>query len=253
MKTMKTSNKLIAAAFLLILLSLFVYDRLLIAEYLSGRYKDPYRDFTTLKFKDFDAVGVISTNAANVKFIQGPFSVRIDTNFLNYVKVKQAGKRLQINTVFESNYLYNPNPYILVISCPKLSEVCTNATYRSNNQQVTDTIVREDWKMRQVLIDGFKQDSLTIKQDYGSTVVLANNQIHSINGVIGTSKKSGSKLIIEKSNQFQDVNLDIRNKSSLLLNDAFIHNLTYHLADSAKLVLIGNAQNLIKNSNPSQK
>jgi hypothetical protein len=179
--------------------------------------------------------------------------VRIDTNFLNYVKVKQTGKRLQINTVFESGYLYNPNPYILVISCPKLSAVNTNATYRSNNQQVTDTIVREDWKMRQVTIDGFKEDNLTIKQDYGSTVVLANNQIHSINGVIGISTKSGSKLIILKSNQFQDVNLDVLNKSSLLLNDALIHNLTYHLADSAKLVLIGNARNLIKNSNPSQK
>ncbi len=27
-------------------------------------------------------------------------------------------------------------------------------------QNVTDTIVREDWNMRQVLIDGFTQDSL---------------------------------------------------------------------------------------------
>ena len=107
--------------------------------------------------------------------------------------------------------------------------------------------------MRQVLIDGFKQDSLTIKQDYGSTVVLANNHILSINGIIGISKKSSSKLIIQKSNQFRDVKLDIQNKSSLLLNDALIHNLNYHLADSAKLVLTGNAQNLIKNSNPSQK
>lgn len=250
---MKTSNKLILAALLLVLISLFGYDYLLKEVYVSGKYKDPYNGFTALKFKDFDSVDIVSSTAANVKFIQGPFSVRIDTNFLNYVKVKQTGKRLQINTVFESGYLYNPNPYIMVISCPKLFEVNTNATYRSNNQEVTDTIVREDWKMRQILIDGFKQDSLIIKQDYGSTVVLANNQIHIINGVIGVSKKSGSKLIIGKSNELGNVTLNIQNKSSLVLNDALIYNLNYHLADSAKLVLIGNAQNLIKNSNPSQK
>jgi hypothetical protein len=250
---MKTSNKLILAALLLVLISLFGYDYLLKEAYVSGKYKDPYNGFTALKFKDFDTVDLVSSTAANVKFVQGPFSVRIDTNFLNYVKVKQTGKRLQINTVFESGYLYNPKPYILVISCPKLSEVNTNATYRSNNQQVTDTIVREDWKMRQVLIDGFKQNSLAIKQDYGSTVMLANNQIHIINGLIGVSKKSGSKLIIEKSNELGDVTLNIQNKSSLVLNNTLIHNLNYHLADSAKLVLIGSAQNLIKNSNPSQK
>jgi hypothetical protein len=250
---MKTSNKLILAALLLVLISLFSYDYLLKEAYISGKYKNPYNDFTTLKFKDFDTIDVVSSTAANVKFVQGPFSVRIDTNFIDYVKVKQTGKHLQINTVFESGYLYNPNPYILVISCPKLVKVNVNATFRSNNTQVTDTIVREEWNMRKVLIDGFKQDSLTINEDYGSTVVLANNQIRSINGVIGASKKSGSKLIIQKSNQFQDVNLDIENKSSLLLNDALIRNLNYHLADSAKLVLMGNAQNLIKNSNPQPK
>jgi hypothetical protein len=250
---MKTSNKLILAALLLILISLFSYDYLLKEAYVSGKYKDPYNGFTALKFRDFDTVDIVSSTASNVKFVPGPFSIKIDTNFINYVKLKQTGKRLEINAVFEYNYLYNPNPYILVISCPKLSEVNVSATYRSYNKDVTDTIVREDWNMRQVLIDGFKQDGLTIKQDYGSTVVLANNNINSVNGVIGVSKKAGSKLIILKSNQFHDVNLDIQNKGSLLLSDALIRNLNYHLADSAKLILTGNAQNLIKNSNSSQK
>ncbi len=31
--------------------------------------------------------------------------------------------------------------------------------------------------MRQVLIDGFRQDSLRISQDFGSTIVLSNNNI----------------------------------------------------------------------------
>ena len=84
---MKTSNKLILAALLLVLISLFGYDYLLKEAYVSGRYKDPYRDFATLKFKNFDTVDIVSSTAANVKFVQGPFSVRIDTNFLSYAKV----------------------------------------------------------------------------------------------------------------------------------------------------------------------
>jgi hypothetical protein len=243
---MKISNKLILAALLLVLASLISYDYLLKAEYLSGRYKEPYRGFKTLKFKDFDAVDLISSTAANVKFVQGPFSVRIDPNALNYVELKQQGRRLQISASFERNYLFNPNLYILVISCPKLAEVNANATYVSNKKQVTDTVARDDWTMRAILIDGFKQDSLSISQDYGSTVILANDQIRAINAVIGKSMASGSKIIIKKSNQFQNATLDIRSRSKLLLDNAVIHNLNYHLADSAKLVLTGAAQNLLK-------
>src|SRR5260370_37827604 len=104
---------------------------------------------------------------------------------MSYTFIKQSGKRLQINAVYEYNYYSDLNPYIIVISCPKLSELIADATYRSNNKQVTDTIVREEWKMRQVLVEGFTQDSLTINQDYGSTVVLSNNNINLIKAKIG--------------------------------------------------------------------
>ncbi len=51
---MKTSNKFLFAAIVLTLLSLVVYDILLKAAYKSGNYADPYKDFVTLNFKDFD-------------------------------------------------------------------------------------------------------------------------------------------------------------------------------------------------------
>jgi hypothetical protein len=243
---MKTSNKLIIAALLLILVSLICFDYSLKKEFVSGRYKDTYRSFVTLKFKNFDVVDINSSTAVNVKFVQGPFSIKIDSNALEYARIKQQGKLLQIDADFEQNYRFNPHPYILVISCPKLVEVNTNAAYTANHKLVIDTIVRDDWNMRQVLIEGFKQDSLSISQDYGSTVVLANDHIRSVNAVVGKSEGSLSKIIIQKSNQFQDITLDIRNKSKLLLNDAVIHQLNYHLADSAKLILTGAAQNILK-------
>src|SRR5947209_3869211 len=77
-RTMKTSNKLILTALLLVFIFLFAYDNLLKREYLSGNYRNPYRNFIALKFKDFDTVDMTSSTAANAKFIQGPFSIKID-------------------------------------------------------------------------------------------------------------------------------------------------------------------------------
>ncbi len=243
---MKTSNKIILTAFLVILGALIGYDYMLKAEYQSGRYKDPYNGFTTLKFKDFDVLDLYSSTVANVRFVQGPFSIKIDPSALNYVKIKQEGRRLIINANFENQYMYNRNSYLLVISCPKLVEVNANATYGTYQKTITDTIVRDEWHMKEILIDGFKQDSLNISQDYGSTVVLANNTIRSVKAVIGKSKDSGSKIVIQKDNHFQDATFDIGNKGKLILEKADIHNLSYQLADSAKLILSGAARDLIK-------
>lgn len=251
--TMKTSNKLVITGIILVLISLAGYDFLLKRAYISGKYKDPYNTFVDLNFKGFDTVDLVSSTAVNVKFVQGPFRVRIDSNFAEYTRIKQTGKRLQINAVFEANYLSDPNPYIMVISCPHLSVINIDATYKADGKQVTDTIVRDDWRMRKVLIDGFKQDSLIINQDYGSTVVLVNSHLQSVNTATGRSGKSGSKLVILEHNQIQKAHLDILNNSTLLLDNAQIGDLHYNLADSANLILTVKATNLLNNSKPHQK
>jgi hypothetical protein len=250
---MKTSNKYLFAAAFLTLLSLVVYDILLKAAYKSGDYVDPYKNFVTLNFKDFDVLDLPSSTAANVKLFQGPFSIRMDGNTKDYVQVSQEGKHLRIHAAFEGNYQMNPYPYIFLISCPKLSEVNTNAGYKANNMGVTDTIVRDDWNMRQVLIEGFSQDSLHITQDYGSTIVLSKNHIRAIHATIGLSPRSGSNLIIQNSNVFDNATFDIKNNSKLFLDDARIQNLDYQLGDKAKLIVTGKAKNLLNNIKPGQK
>ena len=237
---------------LVVLLTLVAHDLFLKSEYSSGKYKDPYQTYSTLNWKDFDIVDLDGSTAANVQFVQGPFSVRIENNALDYVFIRQQGNHLKIEAVFPGNYRFNPNPYILVISCPRLSNIFVNATYRANGHEVTDTIVREDWHKRQVLIDGFQQDTLSVVQDYGSTVVLANNHIRSFRASAGKSKGAGSKLILQQSNIFEEADLDIDQKSKLELENALIHSLSYHLADSAQLIVNGNAQSLLHNSKTHQ-
>jgi hypothetical protein len=249
---MKTSNQFLFAAGVFTLLSLVVYDFLLKAEYRSGSYPDPYKHFVTLNYTNFDVVDLPSSTAANVKFIQGPFSVRVDQYAQHFVQVSQQDARLRIDARFDGGYQSTSSPYILLISCPKLSAVHLNAGYLANDKEVTDTIVREDWNMRQVLIDGFNQDSLHIEQDYGSTVVLSKNHIRAISAEIGESPRSGSHLIIEDSNVFGNVVLDIRNLSKLFLNNATIQELKYQLGDNAQLIVTGKAKNLLNQTNPSQ-
>ena len=250
---MRTSNKFVCLALLLTLLSLIIYDLLLRAEFVSGRYKDPYQNYAALQFKDFDALDINSASVANVKLIQGPFHVRIDKYALDYVKVKQEGKHLQIDVVFNDNHRGNQNPYLLVVSCPKLVELNTGASYRANGRWITDTIYREDWNMRSVLVDGFTQDSLQISQDYGSSIILANDYIRSLRAVIGKSTGSGSNLVIQPGNRFQEASLDIQHNSRLELDNSMINLLKYRLGDSARLVISGKAQHLLNNSKPYQE
>jgi hypothetical protein len=252
---MKTSNKLILVAVLLLVVALFAYDNLLKTEYLTGKYKDIYRDYKTLNFKDFDVADLPSSTASNVKFIQGPFSVKIAPYALNYTHITQTGNRLQVQSNFERSYVYDQFAYVLIISCPKLIEVNTSAVYGiyRGTQTYTDTTVKDDWHMRQVLIEGFNEDSISVRQDYGSTVVLSNNHIRALKAVIGTSDSSGSKIIIRRNNQIKQANAAILNKASFMLDGKAIQNLTYQLADSAKLIFTGSAQNIINNSKSIKK
>jgi hypothetical protein len=249
---MKTSNKLILTAIVLTVIMLTWYDLRLKAEYLSGAYKVPYSDYVALNYTGFDIVDLSSSTAANVKFVQGPFSVRVDNNAMDFVVFKQQGNRLMIDAVFERNYRWNPNPFVIVISCPILKKLTTGATYQADDRTVTDTIVREDWNMRQVLIEGFRQDTLSIEQDYGSTVVLAADTIRSLRAAIGKSDRSGSKIILEPGNEFRDAALDIGHRSTFILQNAHIQNLSYHLADSAELIVNGNSQHLINQTKSYQ-
>lgn len=252
---MKTSNKLVLAGILLLLIALFANDYVLKQAYLTGSYKIPYKDYVHLKFSDFDAVDVRSSTTANVKFVQGPYSVKIDPNVLSFTTVEQKGNRLVITSNFEGEYRYNPYDYIVIISAPKLIDVNTGATYTKNkaSQTITDTIVREDWHMRQVSIEGFNEDSIFVKQNYGSTVVFSNNHIRALNAIVGASDSSGSKLVIQKNNQFDQARINVLNRSTFSLDGKAIKDLKYTLADSAKIIFTGTAQNIINNSKPHQK
>jgi len=239
---MKTSTKLFIAALLFLVLSIITYDHLLKKEFLTGKYKNIYAYYTELKFKNFDTFDLDAAQIANVKFIQGPYRVLIEPNALDYVKVKQKGSHLQIDVNLSGSRYNYGHPFLLLISCPRIAAVKTNAFFTNRNLKIIDTALDEGWNERHVLISGFKQDSIVITQDYGSHVMLDSNQISSLNATIGKSPLSVSRITILKNNHFENVTLQVLNKSKLVLNDAYIAHLNYQLSDSARLIMTGAAK-----------
>ena len=202
-------------------------------------------------------VDLNASTAANVKVrARSLLAYRVDNNWRWTITrlTTMQGNRLVMNAVFERAYQWNPNPYVIVISCPTLTKLTTGASYRADNTMVTDTIVREDWNMRRVTDQGIqaKIRSERQTQDYGSTVVLAGNTIRSLRAVIGKSNGSGSKIILQRGNEFGNAVLDIGHRSVFLLENATIQNLSYHLADSAELIVTGSAQHLLNKTKPYQ-
>jgi hypothetical protein len=250
---MKTSSKVLVAGIVVTFLALAVYDVLIQKAYNKGLYKIPYQGYAILDYKNFDQVDLPASTAANAKFIQGPFSVRIDPDAMEYTHLRQEGSHLVVEASFKGDYLGNPNAYTLIISCPTLISITAGATYFSNSRAVTDTTVRADWKMRRVLIDGFQQDSLHIEQDYGSTVLLQNNHIRSVSAVIGKSSRSGSHILIRDGNILGNFFLVAGGISRLYLGNAAINNIIYQQGDSAILELTGAARPLLNNLKHQQK
>jgi len=242
---MKTSNKLGIAAVILILVAMFFYDLKLKAAYLSGDYKNPFRDFVAMNFKDFNSIKLNASTAANIIVKQGPFSVKIEPNGNNYVKVAQTGNTLSIDVGFSGNYQNPRYDYVMVITCPNLVNFDADAKYMAGDLPVTDTLAWADFKWRPSIIRGFTMDSLSITAKHASNIILSQNNIKSLKAVIGINDGSASDMTIGTGNRFEKADLTVLNKSRLQILEANIPNLKYEMADSAKLILTGAAKKLI--------
>ncbi len=243
---MKTSNKIVATAFLVIIVSAIGYAIAMKKEFLTGNYKKTYINFSSLPYKNFNSVTINPSNIINVKLVQGPFKVMVNNVIKDNLTFKQINNTLQVDLNWEYTRFNTGETYMVVISCPRLVSVHASAVSTLNKQNLIDTLAGEGWAYHQILIDGFKQDSLSVSQEWGSQVLLANNSLIHLSAVTSINELSGSKLTVLKSNVIQQANLDVRNKGKLVLYQANIPGLNYRLADSALLIMNGAAIKSLK-------
>jgi len=239
---MKTSTTYLLAALLVLLASLTAYNMALRTEYRSGAYKDPLRNYEVLNFKNFTEIAIPAASRINVKVLAGPFSVRVNPAAAKLLRVSQQGGQLRIALAL----LGEPETLgwgeTVVISCPRLTALTTDGTYEVAGQlRHSPTVVG-----RTILVQGFTQDSLSLHQDRGSRVELANNRLGLLRAVVGTTPGSHPILQLNSGNHIADANLTLAHQSELVLDNVQISQLHHRLGDSVKVTLAGAALGSLK-------
>ena len=233
---MKTSNKLVVAAGALVLGALATYDAALHAEYRTGNYKNPLHNYQTLGLRNFDAVRVPAAGELNVKIESGPFAVHISQEAAEFVRVTQQGKTLAVTVAYPKEWKWLGRQEAVLISCPALKSLTAAGTYTVAGQPQLDGLRAGG----EVQVQGFRQDSLTLRQERSSQIKLVGNTLGWLAATAGTSPGSQSGLTIGADNRIQAANVTIAHRGRLDLAAA-IPRLRHQFSDSASVVLSGAA------------
>ncbi|GAB3635732.1 hypothetical protein GCM10027422_13220 [Hymenobacter arcticus] len=232
---MKTSTTFLLAALLVLLASLTAYNMALRTEYRSGAYKDPLRNFELFAFKNFTDVDIPAGSALSVKVVAGPFGVRVNPAATKFVRVSQQGGRLRLALAFPHEPESLGWGETVVVSCPRLATLTTGAAYEAAGQPHHDLTLTS----RRTLVQGFVQDSLTLRADQGSQIELINNTVRYLRAVAGPTPGSRTKLQLDPTNRIAAGHLRMQGQSQLVLGARATPQLRYELADSAQLTVSG--------------
>jgi hypothetical protein len=235
---MKNSTKYLLAALLVLLASLTAYNMALRTEYHQGTYKDPLRNFTALNFKGFTEIAVPAASTISVKIVAGPYAVHLSPEAAEYVHLRQEGSQLLVSVAFPSHHEYLNNRPLLVISCPRLTSLRTDAVYQQAGQPQVD---KEYAGGHKVQVQGFRQDSLSVHADHASRVELTGNKLGLLRAEAAASPGSHTALQIGADNHIAAASFRISHQGELVLDNTAITQLHHQFGDSAKVTLTGAA------------
>ncbi len=248
---MKMSYKLLLLAVIIILGTTAAYDFAVQKQYLKNDYTSPWRDYNTMRFKDFDTIEVVASNRINTEIIRSDtFDVKLH-NWVTDAKITQKGKRLIIN--FDTKRGSYHNGYTtrgLIIRCPLIREVKTDAISLLNGKQVVSKTVEPDkFRGGQVIIKGFKQDGFSLVMSNASIVYLKDNNFKFLKANIGSQDSSRSSIDLDNSNNILSADINLQNRSIMNLNDIYIKNFKYKVSENAQVNLGGISLRLLSNKN----
>jgi hypothetical protein len=273
---MRTSSKIILSAFVLFAIALMVYNTALKAEYLTGKYKDPYATFEKIDLKDFNEVQLNAANMMDVEFKQGPFAVYRSKQNHDSVQINKVGNRLVIDVNMKESpemaaeyssdgrpgkKFINENTFnSLIIVCPHLSLLKTDDAFlvkgqKLNKYEYMDRSGSSSYKM--INLQLFKFDSLSLIQKGRSLVDLNGTVIRYLKAEVGRR----SSLIISSGNHIENIDVEAKAGAELTLHDLSFKfdpsvntggrqtypHLTYNISDSARVKLDGLTLRLLTN------
>jgi hypothetical protein len=244
---MKTSNILLIIAGIVLFGTLTAYDFALKAEYNKGTYKNAFRNYSKLSYKDFDKIEINPASNIIVNIIYSDtFDVSVENYVKDYLNIKQEGSKLIVD--FNSKELQHVSfGQPLIIKCPLIKEVAINTIFTSNGKQVTISDAPRNYSENiGVSIRGFKQDSILLVMNNASVMSLKNNKFNYVKAILGSGSTGESSLNINKSNQINFADINLENKSKLSLSDIIIEHPNFKISDSAQVNLSGSSLKLLR-------
>jgi len=220
---MKTSNKLILAATVVVFAYLVVSDFALKAEYATGNYKKEHYAMDDIALKSFTTIQNNAGNMIDIQIIRGDkFEVFMREGVKDRVTISQKN-----DTVFiDNNGQHEGIVYgAITIKCPYFNNLIVNADTSGGN---TTNLLNN--------VFGFNQPSLTIRATKWSYIQLAGNNFTQLDARMDGEN---SHLLINKNNSIGAANFEMLGKSELELVYPIINKVSYKVSDSAKLIISG--------------
>lgn len=244
---MRTSIIFIVAAFAVLLISMGIYDQQLHTAFKKGTYKIPFSNYVVSDYTRFRNINLRSASTINIKIQRGPFRVLIQPSVAEHIELKMNSDTLHLETFFPDDYHNYNADFAVYIWCPELSSIRTNGYYHIKSREYVDKQASEYFMYRRTVVNGFKQDSLSISATNAGSIWLLNDTIRNLNAVIGIDSSSATNFYIGHGNQFQNTNIDVRNVSRFWIDEAdTAQQFHYTLSDSAKLIVSGRVKHLLK-------
>lgn len=229
---MKTSNKLLISACIVLFVSLIVYDLGLKASFKSGTYKSPYLGMQKIPVKKFDEVFLKTPILLNTKISYGDkYEFWVHDDLRDEIELSIVGGELSVNLIPKNGRkYYNYYKTAIIIRCPLLSQLTTRLSEQSR-------LYYYDVMSSNININGFNQKSMTLYGDNSGILSLYNNRIQHLKAVVGNGVTDPSSLSIFSTNVIDSANITVNAKSGLILNNPEIKNPNFKLSDSAQVIL----------------
>jgi hypothetical protein len=227
---MKTSNKLIIVAGVLVFSFLVLHDFALQAEFKKGDYLSTYYHMEKLPIEDFDEVDLAAEGFTSLNFKQGPkFEVWVNSTASNELIFTKKGRVLNISRKGSSPKVYSEKKIIII--CPQLKSLATRPFKEVYYARIAD-----------IIINNFKQDSMYLQTSRASDITLFGS---TINSLTAGSDTSGGTLSLSVFNHIKDCNINMKGESTLSLTEKpGSGKVLYKLSPNTRLNLSGNAVNL---------
>ncbi|MGF7081921.1 hypothetical protein [Mucilaginibacter sp. UYCu711] len=226
---MKTSNKLLIAATLMVIGSIVAFDFSLRAEYLKRDYKKRFYNKNQLSLKDFDAIEDNTANFTDLTVEQGPeFGVWIDDYDAKDDLIFTIDHRT-LHIDYKKERKIN-NKYSINIICPNLKSIVTR--YKSLTALVERGGV--------TTVSGFKQDTMNVKVNNATLLALTDNNITLLNATVNSGI-----LTITQNNTINTGNFDLKADAQFNMLNTDIKNARYKHENNAALNLSGKPLELL--------